>query len=167
MGAAWCAVVAFAVTTALAACATVNTTSMESQNKARDARLARLYFIWPRSMMFKTATFDIKVDGKIVGKIAPDSYFFSDQQPGTHTLKIEPPFDWTYFETDVQVAAGGTYYYSVHARPAQVGVTVIRPIPDLGTPMEPKAGRMATYKLNAVDRATATAEMTKLDAQPQ
>ena len=64
--------------------------------------------------MLRTATFDVKVDGQVVGKIAPDSYFFVDRQPGSYTLKVEPPFDWTYFETDVQVAAGSTYYYAIN-----------------------------------------------------
>jgi hypothetical protein len=77
---------------------------MEPQRKQRDSHQARLYFIWPRSPMLRTATFDIKVDGQVVGKIAPDSYFFVDRQPGSYTLKVEPPFDWTYFETDVHEA---------------------------------------------------------------
>jgi Protein of unknown function (DUF2846) len=88
----------------LVACSTVSTIPMEPQRKQRDSHQARLYFIWPRSPMLRTATFDIKVDGQVVGKIAPDSYFFVDRQPGSYTLKVEPPFDWTYFETDVHEA---------------------------------------------------------------
>jgi hypothetical protein len=33
--------------------ATVDATPLESQSKQKDSRLARLYFIWPRSMMFR------------------------------------------------------------------------------------------------------------------
>jgi hypothetical protein len=109
------------VALATAACTTVSTTALESQSKQRDPRLARLYFIWPRSWMMKTGTLDIKINGEVVGKIAPDSYFFVDRKPGTYTLKIEPPFDFSYFEADVQVAAGATYYYSVNSRSATVG----------------------------------------------
>jgi len=87
------AITAIFLACGLAACATVSTTALEPQSKQRDARLARLYFIWPRSAMFRTATFDINVDGQVVGKIAPDSYFFIDRQPGTYALKVEPPFD--------------------------------------------------------------------------
>jgi hypothetical protein len=158
----------------LAACTTVSTTTMESQTKPRDSRLARLYFIWPRSAMFKTGTFDIKVDGQVVGKIAPDSYFFVDRPPGTYTLKVEPPFDWVYFETDAKVAAGGTYYYAINVKPAVVPITgggavgvVAIMHPQIGTPMPPKQSGMifATYKLNALDATTAAAEMAKLDRQ--
>jgi hypothetical protein len=97
------AVVAALMSLALTACATVSTTALESQSKQRDSRQARLYFIWPRSWMMKTGTLDIKLNGEVVGKIAPDSYFFIDRKPGTYTLRVEPPFDFTYFEADVQV----------------------------------------------------------------
>jgi hypothetical protein len=167
MGAVCRAVVACIIMFALVACATVSTTTSESQSKPRDSRLARLYFIWPKSLMLKTGTLDIKVDGQVVGKIAPDSFFFSDHQPGTHTLKIEPPFDWMYFETDVQIAAGGTYYYAVYQKPAYIGGAQLRPTPDVGAAMEPKGSsfNMATYKLNSLDAATAAHEMAKLKGQ--
>jgi hypothetical protein len=154
---------------ALAACATVSTTTAESQNKARDSRLARLYFIWPRSMMLKTGTVDIKFDGQLVGKIAPDSYFFVDRPPGMHTLKVEIPFDFSYFESDVQIAAGATYYYSVTIRPVEVSITgggfVTLSHPQYGAPMQAKNGAFASYKLNVLDPATAAAEIAKLKAQ--
>jgi Protein of unknown function (DUF2846) len=168
------AIAAISIVCGLSACATVSTTPMESQSKQRDSRLARLYFIWPRSAMFRTATFDIKVDGRVVGKIAPDSYFFVDRQPGTYTLKVEPPFDWAYFETDVQVTAGGTYYYAINVKPAYVpitggGVAGVMTIshPQIGAPMQPKERGMsfATYKLNVLDATTAAAEMAKLDGR--
>jgi hypothetical protein len=167
-------IAALSMTCGLAACTGVSTTPMESQGKQRDLRLARLYFIWPRSAMLRTGTFDIKIDGQVVGKIAPDSYFFADRQPGTYTLKVEPPFDWTYFETDVQVAAGGTYYYAINVKPVvapfvgggALGVVAVRH-PQIGTPMQPKEQGMnlASYKLNSLDQATAAAEMTKLDGR--
>lgn len=157
----------------LAGCATVSTTALESQRRQRDPHLARLYFIWPRSAMFKTSTLDIKVNGEVVGKIAPDSYFFIDRKPGTYTLGIEPPFDFTYFKTDVQVTAGGTYYYSVNSRGgATVGplsggafVTIPNPTPTTGAALEAKSGTMATFKLRVMDAAAATAAMKDLDAR--
>jgi hypothetical protein len=159
------------VALATAACTTVSTTALESQSKQRDPRLARLYFIWPRSWMMKTGTLDIKINGEVVGKIAPDSYFFVDRKPGTYTLKIEPPFDFSYFEADVQVAAGATYYYSVNSRSATVGplagggVVTMNPTPTTGAPIEPKSGTMATYRLRAMDAAAAAAAMKDLDAR--
>jgi hypothetical protein len=156
---------------ALTACATVSTTTQESQSKQRDPRSARLYFIWPRSWMMKTGTLDIKVNGEVVGKIAPDSYFFIDRKPGTYTLSIEPPLDFTYFQADVQVAAGGTYYYSVNSQAATVGPLAgggfvsMNPTPTTGAPLEAKSGTMATYKLRAMDAAAAAAAMKDLDAR--
>jgi hypothetical protein len=119
--------------------------------------------------MMKNGTLDIKVNGDVVGKIAPDSYFFIDRKPGTYTLRIEPPFDFTYFEADVQVAAGATYYYSVNSRPAAVvasgAVVIMQPTPTTGAPLEAKGGTMATYKLRAMDAAAAAAAMKDLDAR--
>jgi hypothetical protein len=121
--------------------------------------------------MMKTGTLDIKINGEVVGKIAPDSYFFVDRKPGTYTLKIEPPFDFSYFEADVQVAAGATYYYSVNSRSATVGplagggVVTMNPTPTTGAPIEPKSGTMATYRLRAMDAAAAAAAMKDLDAR--
>jgi hypothetical protein len=167
---AWRAVIAASMVIVLAACATVSTTTQESQSKQRNPGLARLYFVWPRSAMFKTGTLDIKVNGEVVGKIAPDSYFFVDRRPGTYTLRIEPPFDFSYFESDVRVTAGGTYYYSVNSRGAAVAlsgggvVEIPNPTPVTGAPMEAKSGTFATYKLRAMDAASATAAMKDLDA---
>jgi hypothetical protein len=158
------------LTIALAGCATVSTTTLESQSKQRDPRLARLYFIWPRSMMMKTGTLDIKVDGEVVGKLAPDSYFFVDRRPGAHALKVEPPFDFTYFEADVQIAAGRTYYYSINTRTTVVplsggGFVAMNPTPTTGAPIEAKDGAMATYKLRLMEPAAAAAAMKDLDAR--
>ena len=123
--------------------------------------------------MFKSASFDIKIDGQVVGKIALGSYFFVDRPPGTYTLKVEPPLDWVYFESDVKVAAGGTYYYAVNIKPAVVPITgggvvgvVAMRHPQIGTPLPPKERGMifATYKLNALDATTAATEMAKVDS---
>jgi hypothetical protein len=165
------AVMACFMTFALAACATEPTAPLESQSKPRDARLARLYFIRPGGMVMRFAIFDIKVDGKVVGKIAHDSYLFVDRQPGTYTLRVEPPADWTYFETEVQVAAGGTYYYTTSVNSGEIPisgggfVTMHQPHP--GTPMQPKGGGIsfASVKLNSLDPGAAAVEIAKLDAQ--
>jgi hypothetical protein len=164
------AVIAALMVLALAACATVSTSTLEPQSRQRDPKLARLYFIWPKSWMMKTGTLDIKVNGEVVGKIAPDSYFFVDRKPGTYTLSIEPPYDFTYFTSDVQVAAGGTYYYSVNSRAASTGplagggFVTLQPTPTTGAAMEAKSGTFATYKLRVMDAAAAAAAMKDLDS---
>jgi hypothetical protein len=164
------AVTAWFLAVALVACATVSTTALERQSKQKDTRLARLYFIWPRSAMIKMGTIDIKVNGEVAGKIGPDSYFFIDRKPGTYTLKVEPPFDFSYFEADVQVAAGGTYYYSINSRASTVGLprggfVTMNPTPTTGTPLVEKGGTFATYKLRAMDAAAAVAAMKDLDSK--
>lgn len=144
------------VALALGACATVDATSTESQSKARDARMARLYFIWPKSYMLKTGTLDIKIDGQVVGKIAPASYFFVDRPPGAYTLKVEPPLDFAYFETEVRVATGSTHYYAIHVKPAYIPVgysAMQMRHPNLGTALPQKGGghNFATYSLGVID----------------
>jgi Protein of unknown function (DUF2846) len=138
---------------ALAACATVSTTPLKSQNKKSAPHLARLYFMWPRGDMLKTGTLDIKIDGQLVGKLAPESYLFVDRPPGSYTLSVEPPPDFVYFETNVQVAAGGTYYYAVNSAPTEVpicstgGFVTLSPNRDLDKPLAPKnldASRMTS-----------------------
>src|ERR1700730_6093600 len=136
------AVMACFMIVALAGCAAVPTTALEPQSRQRDSRLARLYFVWADPYMFKTGTLDIKVDGQVVGKIAPDSYLFVDRRPGTYTLKVEPPFDFAYFEADMQVAAGATYYFAVAQKsayaPLSGGAVVAIHHPSRGGPMQPK-----------------------------
>ncbi|HEY2532067.1 MAG TPA: DUF2846 domain-containing protein [Xanthobacteraceae bacterium] len=130
---------------ALAACATVSTRPMKSQNKKSGLHLARLYFIRSRADMLKNATLDIKVDGQLVGKLAPDSYLFIDRPPGSYTLSVEPPADFVYFETNVRVAAGGTYYYAINSASTEVpicstgGFVTLSPNRNLDTPLAPKS----------------------------
>jgi hypothetical protein len=111
----------------------------------------------------------LRYQGRWTGRrqIASDSYLFVDRQPGTYTLKVEPPFDFTYFETEVQVAAGGTYYYAISVRPGAGGAFQEFVQPHPGTQMQPKGGGIsfASIKLNSLDPATAAAEIAKLDAQ--
>src|SRR5262249_9739711 len=113
-------------------------------------------------------TLDIKVNGDVVGKIAPDSYFFIDRKPGTYTLRIEPPFDFTYFEADVQVAAGGTYYYSVNSRGATVGplsgggLVTMNPTPTTGPRMEAKEPESPAYNFAVRSRSARSSARRRL-----
>lgn len=156
-------------TLALAACATVDTTALESQSKQRAARQARLYFIWPKGWMQKTGTVGIKIDERLVGKLAPNTYFFVDRPPGAYTLKVQPVLGSS-FETEVQVAAGGTYHYGIHSgstyAPLSGGAFVSLHHHNPGEPMQPKGGGLsfAHFKLNSLDAALAAAAMAKLDA---
>jgi hypothetical protein len=58
----------------------------------------------------------VKVDGKDVGTVTNGGYIFVDRPAGSHTLSADAeglmPFREP-FETDVQLEAGGTYYFNV------------------------------------------------------
>jgi hypothetical protein len=156
---------------ALAACATVSTTTLESQSKQRDPRTARLYFIWARSWMMKNGTLEIKVNGEVVGKIAPDSYFFVDRKAGTYMLRIEPPFDFSIskptrrFQLVAPTTTLSTRGGATVGPLAGGGFVSMNPTPTTGAPMEAKSGTLATYNLRAMDAAAAAAAMKDLDAK--
>jgi hypothetical protein len=99
---------------ALAGCSGV-TSAVESQSKSRDARLARMYFMRAKSVMGDMGATggesDVRVDGKLVGTLINNSYFFVDRPPGKYILSLEMKRS-SAFETDVQLDAGGTYYFN-------------------------------------------------------
>jgi len=164
------AIIACCIPVVLAACAAARTDALESQSKQKDARLARLYFIRPGGWMAQGGTIGIKVNGQNVGGIAHGSYLFVDRPSGTYTLTVVPPFDWGNFETDVQVAAGTTYYYAIAVKPTAVplagGGVVTLSQSNAGTPTQNKSGNIfTTFRLNALDSATGAAAIANLKAQ--
>jgi Protein of unknown function (DUF2846) len=170
VGRAYLAVIACCMPVVLAACAAARTDALESQSKQKDVRLARLYFIRPAGWMAQGGTIGIKVNGQNVGGIAHGSYLFVDRPPGMYTLTVVPPFDWGNFETDVQVAAGASYYYAISVKPTAVGLAgggvVALSQSNPGTPTQPKSGNIfTTFRLNALDPATGAAEIAKSRAQ--
>src|SRR6266540_6044273 len=121
----------------LAACAT---TSVEPQSRSRDARQARLNFLRQPGLFGSYAVaYNIAINGQHVGAVAPSSYFFVDRPPGRYTMVVQGTLD-PGFETDVEVAAGASYYFEVAPRPPRTTAEVI----DLATmriPGEPMPGR--------------------------
>jgi hypothetical protein len=81
-----------------------------------------------------------------------------------------PPFDWGNLETDVQVAAGATYYYAIAVKPSAIplaggGVATLSQS-NPGTPTQNKSGNIfTTFRLNALDAATGAAAIATLRAQ--
>jgi hypothetical protein len=170
MGRASLVLIACCMPLALAACAAAKTDALESQARQKDSRLARLYFIRPAGWMAQGGTIGIKVNGQHVGGIAHGSFLFVDRPPGMYTLEVVPPFDWGNFQTDVQVAAGATYYYAITVKSATVPLsgggfaTLGQGNP--GTPMQSKNGvGFSTFQLAAIDTATGAAEIAKLGAR--
>ena len=98
--------------TLLAACAGT-TTALEPQHKPLGGNLARIYVLRPNPHInVVTAGIPIIVDGKTVGSLATDSYFFVDRPPGRHTLSIAGAS-----EIDVEVRSGEVKYLEVGQNP--------------------------------------------------
>ncbi|WP_029584227.1 DUF2846 domain-containing protein [Bradyrhizobium sp. URHD0069] len=114
MGKLYRIVIAFCVAFQLAACA--GTSSIESQSKQRDSRLARMYFLREQGVLGALGgaapAAEIKIDGKAVGSVTNGSYIFVDRSPGLHKLSVQSGISLA-FETEVQVEAGRAYYFNI------------------------------------------------------
>ncbi|WP_170937127.1 MULTISPECIES: DUF2846 domain-containing protein [Rhodomicrobium] len=95
----------------LSACA--STTALESQTKARDAKLARVYFVRAKTMVGVALSPDIKVDGKGVGNLAAGSAFFIDRPAGHYKLTLDHEFEPGVYNRDITLVAGQTQYFQV------------------------------------------------------
>lgn len=101
----------------LAACVAANTVALEPQNRSLDGRQARLYFIRQANAVAGLLTYptvSIKVDGKPVGGLATGVFIFVDRPAGPHTINVSgSSHDKSGFETDIQIEAGGSYYFEI------------------------------------------------------
>jgi hypothetical protein len=111
MGYRYQVIVACCVALLLGACA--QTTALEPQNRALDARQARLYFIRHPAILRQIGSADIKVDGKLVGSVATGAYLVVDRSPGPHKITVYGLIDPTGFETDIHVEPGKSYYFEL------------------------------------------------------
>jgi len=84
--------------------------TLEVKVPAPNPRMARLYFMWP-AMIGTPWPIGIAVDGKQVGKIQANTYFFVDRPPGRHKIAMQGVVGiaWTY-EADIDVRPGTHYY---------------------------------------------------------
>jgi Protein of unknown function (DUF2846) len=114
MGQLYRIVIAFCVAFQLAACA--GPSAIESQSKQRDTRLARIYFLREKGVLGALGgtvpAAEVKVDGKTVGTVTNGSYIFVDRSPGLHKLSVQSALTLA-FETEVQIEAGGAYYFNI------------------------------------------------------
>jgi hypothetical protein len=126
---------------------------------------AKLYFLREQGNYGFGASPRVKVDGDLIGTLASGSFVVVDRPAGKHTLRIEPPIALGYFETDVQVAAGQTYYFEVGPDTTVPITTIFAPAANnVGQPM---AGRRfnSSWQLNRLDAKTGAAELAKLKGQ--
>ena len=80
------------------------------QNKPRDSRLARLYFLREKGLVGTEV--GIRVDGKQVGSVATGFYFFSEKPPGRYRIACVNPISMDY-ESEMEIEAGKTYYFGI------------------------------------------------------
>jgi hypothetical protein len=156
-------ILALLVLGALGACSTT-TTTFESQTVTQDRANARIYFLRQKSIHGLGVSPTIKIDGQTVGSVANGSYFFVDRPAGQHTIRAEPPIPLEYFEADIDVAAGGTYYFEVgpFSSPTR---GVLLPVL-AGNKGEPIKGRgiHGPWVFKSLDTATGANEIAKLKA---
>jgi hypothetical protein len=150
----------------LAGCATPALTVSESQNKVRDSREARLYFIRPKTNTAMAVAPDVKINNQVVGAIPNGSYFFVDRPAGQYTIAIEQQIDFGRFEADIQIASGQTYYFEILSKPSYIptgggGVIVMQPR-SVGTEAVKQRSLGGSFRLNTLDAVVAAAEMEKL-----
>lgn len=139
--------------------------ALEPQKLARDPHQARLYFVREKGYYGMGAAPRIKVDGEPVGSVANGSYISVDRPPGQHTIRVEPPIALGYFEADVQVAAGRTYYYEVGPDPIMPAEAIYPHMANnVGRPMNGR-GFPGGWRFNLMDAGAGAAELAKLKAQ--
>lgn len=95
----------------LADCA--QTTALEPQSQALDARQARIFFIRQPSILTRFGTPDIKIDGKLVGSLAVGTYVVADRAPGVHRIAVIGGLDTVGYEAEIHVAPGISHYYEL------------------------------------------------------
>lgn len=149
----------------VAACASTPTTTTEPQNRAANAKMARLYFMWP-GLMRNVRPLHITVDGVQVATINSGSYFYVDRAPGPHRIGMKGTVllegDWSH-EVDIHAEPGPNYF--------QIGQTTVGQAPGTelltramgGTLKGRQLGRPSTaISFHLIEPAHGPAELAKL-----
>jgi len=99
--------------------------------------------------------------------LANGAYLAVERPPGRYTIRVEPVLPTGFYEADITVAPGGTYYFEIGPGRHAAGFGII---PDLiepglggnkGTPV-PGRSFNAAFRFNQLDAATGAAEVAKL-----
>jgi hypothetical protein len=156
---AWCALLL------LQACA-AQTTALDSQNQALDARQGRIHFIRHSSVLSRLGAPDIRVDGKRVGELAVATYIIADRPPGPHTITVVGAMDSVGCEAEIRVQPGMSYYFEMGPivrtnadsfNLASMGIT--------GQPVPCRNSHNTPYMFYSLDAATGAAAVAKLKAR--
>jgi len=94
-------------------CASVKMESKEASDRAKQfaepgSGKAGVY-VYRDSFVGKALKKDVWIDGKCIGESAPDVFFYTEVDPGKHTLSTESEFSPN--DLSILVEAGKNYFY--------------------------------------------------------
>lgn len=154
--AAWC------LTVLLGACA--QTTALEPQNQALDARHGRIYFIRNPVFVGKLGSADIKIDGKLVGALAAGTYIVADRPLGPHKISVYGAIDSVGTESDINIQPGISYYFELG--PSVVRTNMDRVMYDAmgvtGQPVPARVGPNSPYQFFSLEATAGAASIARL-----
>ena len=124
-------------------CVTAPSVPMASPASDADAKQflppagkANLYIARSNGSSGGSSLFDISVDGKLLGQIAPGTFYLAAVDPGKHELSAKSGMYST--SVAVDAAAGNNYFYEVMAASGAYGVSK----PSLGVVLIEEMGKM-------------------------
>ncbi|HZP77437.1 MAG TPA: DUF2846 domain-containing protein [Pseudolabrys sp.] len=131
-------------------------------------RSAHIYFVREKAIYGPWAP-PIKVNGKEIGRLANGAYLAIERPPGRYSLRTEPLLGLGFFEADLTVAAGETYYVQLAPVQMETGGGLVPALAhaitggNFSTPMPGRAFN-AAFQFNRLDAVTGAAIVAKLKA---
>jgi hypothetical protein len=145
----------------LTAC--MQATALEPQNRAPDARQARIHFIRHDILLKQLGSADIKIDGKLVGSLVTGSHLVVDRPPGPHTITVYGSIDGTGFSSEVNVQPGMSYYYELGPI-VRMNIDTVNyyAMGITGQPLPGRSGINSPFMFYALDANAGAAAVAKL-----
>jgi Protein of unknown function (DUF2846) len=162
-------VVACGLLLLLGACA--KTTAFEPQDQLLDTSQARIYFFRqtrsPSDIGGFTAA-DIRIDGKVIGSLAPGTsvYIVADRPEGTHKITVGRAGDTAGFDADIQIEAATSYYFEIGpAVEMNVAQAKLDALQIKGRPVAGRFTASSPFMFFSLDAIAGAGMITKLKAQ--
>lgn len=135
----------------------------EPQGNAKPSGAARIYFLRHGGLFFATPV--VRINGQQIGSLDNHTYLMVTRPPGRYVIGVRERWidSRTGFETEIQVAAGGAYFFEVGSLPARTNIQQF--VNDLagitGRPMPAqKEGAFWFYSLDPKEGAAKVKDMT-------
>jgi hypothetical protein len=127
----------------LVGCVTAPSIPMASTASDADAKQflppvgrANLYIAWSNGSSGGASHVDVSVDGKLLGRIAPGTFYLVAVDPGKHEVSAKSGMNST--NVAVDAAAGNNYFYELTATSGAYGANK----PSLGVVLTEEMGKM-------------------------